>query len=182
MLCHGTSASVLRGAFELNDLARGRVDLLARCIAASLFFSHGVRKEVRVWLMLRGDGGGDGGGGGIGGRGASGDVGERADGGGAAARTLCIDGSRVRGLRPDERCIGAAIRRVLAAAAAQNEVAAQTQADAGTDADADAEVETQVEAEAEAPVEVEPGWSVVIGEDLSSRLRALLGPRPSAHR
>lgn len=53
VLCHGTPLTVARGKFELNDLAAGRVDLLARCVASALFYSHGVRKNVRVWLMLR---------------------------------------------------------------------------------------------------------------------------------
>ena len=53
VLCHGTPLAVARGKFELNDLAAGRVDLLARCVASALFYSHGVRKNVRVWLMLR---------------------------------------------------------------------------------------------------------------------------------
>ena len=53
VLCHGTPEAVARGRFELNDLAAGRVDLLARCVASALFYSHGVRKNVRVWLMLR---------------------------------------------------------------------------------------------------------------------------------
>jgi len=52
VLCHGTPLLVARGKFELNDLAAGRVDLLARCVASALFYSHGVRKNVRVWLML----------------------------------------------------------------------------------------------------------------------------------
>ena len=53
VLCHGTPLAVARGKFELNDLAAGRVDLLARCVASALFYSHGVRKNVRVWLMMR---------------------------------------------------------------------------------------------------------------------------------
>jgi len=53
VLCHGTPLAVATGKFELSDLAAGRVDLLARCVASALFYSHGVRKSVRVWLMLR---------------------------------------------------------------------------------------------------------------------------------
>ena len=53
VLCHGTPLAVANGKFELSDLAAGRVDLLARCVASALFYSHGVRKSVRVWLMLR---------------------------------------------------------------------------------------------------------------------------------
>ena len=53
VLCHGTPVAVANGKFELSDLAAGRVDLLARCVASALFYSHGVRKSVRVWLMLR---------------------------------------------------------------------------------------------------------------------------------
>ena len=86
VVCHETpSALAERGKFELNNLPEGRVDLLARCLAACLFYSHGVRQEARVWLLL-------------------------AD----ARRVVCCDGGRCKGLRPDERCLAAAVGRALA--------------------------------------------------------------------
>jgi tRNA (pseudouridine54-N1)-methyltransferase len=81
---NGAAEEVAAGRFALNDLPRGRVDLLARCAAAALFLSHGVRKRSRVWLHLDGHG-----------------------------RTVCFDGGRARGLRPDEVCLASALRTAL---------------------------------------------------------------------
>ena len=81
---NGAAEEVATGRFALNDLPRGRVDLLARCAAAALFLSHGVRKRSRVWLHLDGHG-----------------------------RTVCFDGGRARGLRPDEVCLASALRTAL---------------------------------------------------------------------
>jgi len=44
VVCHEAHAAVGADGFELSDLVRGRVDLMARCASASLFYSHGVRK------------------------------------------------------------------------------------------------------------------------------------------
>ena len=86
VVCHETPSTLAeRGKFELNNLPEGRVDLLARCLAAGLFYSHGVRQQARVWLLL-------------------------AD----ARRVVCCDGGRCKGLRPDERCLAAAVGRALA--------------------------------------------------------------------
>ena len=84
ILCHQTPAFVSAGNFGLNDLPAGRVDVLCRCVCAALFVSHGVRKSVHVWLVLR-----------------------------DAGLTVCVDGAEVRGLHPDERSIAAALRRAL---------------------------------------------------------------------
>lgn len=84
VLCHDTPRHVACGSFDLSDLPCGRVDLMARCIASALFISHAVRKEARVHLLLC-----------------------------EWSRTISCEGSSVRGLRPDERTIAAAIRRVL---------------------------------------------------------------------
>ena len=84
VLCHETRSDVASGAFDLNNLPCGRVDVLARCVSAALFLSHGVRQNVRLWLLLR-------------------DVG----------LTVCLDGARAKGLHPDERTIGSAIKRTL---------------------------------------------------------------------
>lgn len=41
--------------FSLNDLpGAGRMDILCRCVAQSLFISHGIRKNVEVYLLLLG--------------------------------------------------------------------------------------------------------------------------------
>lgn len=53
LLCHATPPLVAAGDIDLNNLPAGRVDVLARCVAAALCVSHGVRKHTRVWLMLR---------------------------------------------------------------------------------------------------------------------------------
>ena len=84
LLCHGTSRRIGAGQIDLNNLPNGRLDVLARCVAASLFVSYGVRRSTRIWLLLR-------------------DVG----------LTICVDGARVKGLHPDERTLAAAIRQTL---------------------------------------------------------------------
>ena len=87
LLCHEVRDRVVQGKFELNNLREGRVDVLARCIAAALLVSHGVRRATRCWLVLR-------------------DV----------DTTISIDGATVKGLTPDERSLAAALRRALWAA------------------------------------------------------------------
>ena len=84
LLCHGTSERIGAGQIDLNNLPNGRLDVLARCVAASLFVSYGIRQSTRLWLLLR-------------------DVG----------LTISVDGAHVRGLHPDERTLAAAIRQTL---------------------------------------------------------------------
>lgn len=70
--------------FSLDGLpGAGRVDLLARCVTASLLRSHGIRENVRTHLVL-----GD-------------------------AYTVTFDGATLRGLHPDERSTAAHIREAL---------------------------------------------------------------------
>lgn len=70
--------------FSLDDLpAAGRVDLLARCVTASLLLSHGLREDVRTHLVL-----GD-------------------------EFTVRFEGEDLRGLYPDERSTAALIRKAL---------------------------------------------------------------------
>jgi|TARA_B100000524_G_scaffold346624_1_gene247095 hypothetical protein len=45
---HETPEKVMLGRFELNNLAAGRVDLMARAVSSSLFISHGLRVQVRT--------------------------------------------------------------------------------------------------------------------------------------
>jgi tRNA (pseudouridine54-N1)-methyltransferase len=71
--------------FSLDDLpsSAGRLDVLCRCVSASLFLSHAVRDDVRVHLVL------------------------------ADEFTVSFDGSAVRRLNPDERSTAARIRGAL---------------------------------------------------------------------
>lgn len=70
--------------FALDDLpGAGRLDLLARCVTASLLVSHGIRDDVRTHLVL-----GD-------------------------AFTVRFDGDSLQGLNPDERSTAALIRTAL---------------------------------------------------------------------
>ena len=43
--------------FSLNDLpgGAGRMDILARCINASLFLSHDLRRDVDAYVVLLGE-------------------------------------------------------------------------------------------------------------------------------
>ena len=71
--------------FSLSDLAggAGRLDVLCRCVTSALCLSHGIREDVRVWLVL-----GD-------------------------EFAVRFDGSEVRNLNPDERSTAALIRGAL---------------------------------------------------------------------
>jgi tRNA (pseudouridine54-N1)-methyltransferase len=76
--------------FLLDDLAgtSGRLDVLVRCLRAAFLFSHGLRTNVVVYLVLLG--------------------GER------APRVVRVDGAAVRFLRPDERALAVLLQKVLA--------------------------------------------------------------------
>ncbi|AUX09524.1 tRNA (pseudouridine54-N1)-methyltransferase [Halalkaliarchaeum desulfuricum] len=73
--------------FSLSDLpgGAGRLDLLARCVNAGLFLSHGIRENVRVHLVLD------------------------------DTYTVSFDGASVRNLSPDERNVAARVRGALEA-------------------------------------------------------------------
>lgn len=77
-------------AFSLNDLAggAGRMDVLCRCVNASLFLSHGLRRDADCSLILLGKP--------------------------QPPRTIRFDGSTLRSLNPDERSPAALIRKALA--------------------------------------------------------------------
>jgi len=87
----GQTASAT-SAFSLEDLpsSSGRLDVLLRALRAALLFSHGLRREVLVYLILRG--GTDG------------------------SRLLRVDGRRAKFIRPDERSLAILVRKTLAAA------------------------------------------------------------------
>ena len=83
--------------FSLDDLpgSSGRLDVLLRSLRAALLVSHGLRRDVQVFLVLRG--------------------------GVNGARTLRVDGGSAKFLRPDERSLATLIRKTLAAAPARSD-------------------------------------------------------------
>ena len=77
------------GKLNLNDLAGscGRMDVLSRAINTALFLSHGIREDTEVMLHLMG--------------------------GPGPARRILFQGSRLRGVYPDERAIAGQIGKAL---------------------------------------------------------------------
>jgi tRNA (pseudouridine54-N1)-methyltransferase len=78
--------------FLLDDLpgSSGRLDVLLRCVRAALLYSHGLRSDVRVYLLLRG--------------------------GPLAPRVLRVDSKSARFIRPDERSLALLVKKTLASA------------------------------------------------------------------
>jgi tRNA (pseudouridine54-N1)-methyltransferase len=77
------------GDFNLNDLpgGAGRMDVLCRCVTASLFLSHGMRRDVEVFLILLGPP--------------------------EPPVTILFSGEKVRYLNPDERSAASLIKKAL---------------------------------------------------------------------
>jgi len=77
------------GGFSLNDLpgSGGRMDVLCRCVNASLFLSHDLRRDVDCYLILCGEP--------------------------AGPKTVKFSGALVRSLSPDERSAGALVKKVI---------------------------------------------------------------------
>jgi tRNA (pseudouridine54-N1)-methyltransferase len=77
--------------FSLVNLpaSSGRLDVLLRCLRAALLFSHGLRRDTVVYLVLLG--------------------------GPRAPRSLRVEGATARFLRPDERSLAVLAQKVLAA-------------------------------------------------------------------
>lgn len=75
--------------FSLEDIpgTSGRLDILCRCINASFVLSHGIRKDVNVYLVLLG---------------------------GEAPKTLWLKGDELKHLNPDERTTAALLKKALA--------------------------------------------------------------------
>ncbi len=74
--------------FSLNDLpGAGRIDILCRCVSQALFLSHGIRKDVEVYLLLLGQP--------------------------EPPKTIKISGRDIRRMSPDERNIAGHIRKAL---------------------------------------------------------------------
>lgn len=71
--------------FTLNDLpgSAGRLDILCRCVNSAFMLSHGIRTEVRVYLLLQNQ------------------------------VLLRFEGSSLKHLNPDERSTGALIQKAL---------------------------------------------------------------------
>lgn len=81
--------------FSLDDLAgsSGRLDVLLRCVRASLLCSHGARGDVITYLVL--------------------------GGGPYAPRVVRVDGAAARFVRPDERPLATLVKKTLARAEAE---------------------------------------------------------------
>jgi tRNA (pseudouridine54-N1)-methyltransferase len=79
--------------FSLNDMpgGAGRMDVLCRCINASFFLSHDLRRNTECYLILKG--------------------GEQADPENTV--TLRFSGEKIKSLNPDERSAGALIKKAL---------------------------------------------------------------------
>jgi tRNA (pseudouridine54-N1)-methyltransferase len=77
------------GNFSINDLpgSGGRMDVLCRCVNASLFLSHDLRRDVDCYLVLLGVPSGP--------------------------KTVKFSGQSVRSLSPDERSAAALIKKVI---------------------------------------------------------------------
>ncbi|MDP7328522.1 MAG: hypothetical protein QF612_01610 [Candidatus Thalassarchaeaceae archaeon] len=77
------------GKINLNDLAgsSGRIDVLARAVNTALFLSHGIRDDTDIALHLMG--------------------------GPGPARRIWFQGSKLRGLYPDERAIAGQVAKAL---------------------------------------------------------------------
>lgn len=77
------------GGFSLTDLpgSGGRMDVLCRCVNASLFLSHDMRRDVDCYLVLCGEP--------------------------AGPKTVKFSGALVRSLSPDERSAAALIKKVI---------------------------------------------------------------------
>ncbi|MCL2550146.1 MAG: tRNA (pseudouridine(54)-N(1))-methyltransferase TrmY [Methanimicrococcus sp.] len=81
--------AVTGGKISLNDLpgAAGRMDVLCRCVTASLFISFGMRRDVNVHLILKG--------------------------GPEPHKIVRFNGETMRSLNPDERSSGSLIQKAL---------------------------------------------------------------------
>jgi tRNA (pseudouridine54-N1)-methyltransferase len=81
------------GEFLPDDVpgTSGRLDVLLRCVRAALLWSHGIRENVTLYLVLCG--------------------------GPRAPRALRIEGSSARFVRPDERSLAILLRKTLASRA-----------------------------------------------------------------
>lgn len=75
--------------FSLDDIpgTSGRLDILCRCINSAFMLSHGIRHDVRIYLVLCGD---------------------------DNPKIVCLRGQDLRHLNPDERTTAALLKKALA--------------------------------------------------------------------
>jgi len=74
--------------FNLNDIpGAGRMDILCRCTSQALFISHGIRKDVEVYLLLLGPP--------------------------EPPKVVMVRGEEVKRMSPDERNVAGHIRKAL---------------------------------------------------------------------
>ncbi|KAL7523784.1 hypothetical protein ACHAXR_000328, partial [Thalassiosira sp. AJA248-18] len=84
VLCHNVSQDVADGIFDVNNLPKGRIDVLARCVTSALWVSNRIRTDTTVYLMLF-----------------------------PHNITIEVQGSCVRSLTPDERTVATYLQRTL---------------------------------------------------------------------
>jgi len=89
--------AVTAGKISLNDLpgSAGRMDVLCRCVTAALFISFGMRRDVNVHLVLKGEPG--------------------------PQKIVRFNGETMRSLNPDERSSGSLIQKALLVDAGDSE-------------------------------------------------------------
>ncbi|WNY22782.1 Putative pseudouridine methyltransferase [Methanimicrococcus hongohii] len=77
------------GKISLNDLpgSAGRMDVLCRCVTSALFISFGMRRDINVWLILKGEP--------------------------SPEKIVRFNGETMRSLNPDERSSGSLIQKAL---------------------------------------------------------------------
>ena len=92
--CHNSCPD---GSFPLEDLAVGRIDLVARCISAAMFLSFGVRRNTEIRVALHAP-----------------KIPNNSSP--ELSKTVVISGAAVKHLRPSERVIGSLIKRALGGA------------------------------------------------------------------
>ena len=87
MVIIGQTASA-SGEFSLDDLpsSSGRLDVLLRCLRAALLTSHGLRRDVLVYLVLAG---------------------------GPVPRVVRVGGDGLKFVRPDERSLALLVQKAL---------------------------------------------------------------------
>jgi len=84
ILCHNISLDVASGIFDVNNLLKGRIDVLARCVASALWVSNKIRTDTTFYCMLF-----------------------------PHNLTIEIQGSCVQSLTPDERTMALYLHRTL---------------------------------------------------------------------
>jgi Uncharacterized conserved protein len=94
--------AVTGGKISLNDLpgSAGRMDVLCRCVTAALFISFGMRRDVNVHLVLKGEPG--------------------------PQKIVRFNGETMRSLNPDERSSGSLIQKALLVEAGELETQSTT--------------------------------------------------------